>query len=89
MSQVLLLANSDEIENKIADGNGRVATLFKEKKPPGDAIEELYRTALGRRPTEAELKRTLAHVESAPDKQKAVEDVLWALLNSKEFMYNH
>ena len=31
--QVLLLANSDEIENKIADGNGRVAKLFKEKKP--------------------------------------------------------
>jgi hypothetical protein len=89
LSQVLLLANSDEIENKIADGNGRVAKLFKEKKPPRDVVEELYRTALRRRPTAAELKRTLAHVEAAPDKQKAVEDVLWAILNSKEFMYNH
>ena len=89
LSQVLLLANSDEIENKISDGNGRVAKLFKEKKPPRDAIEELYRTALGRRPTAAELNRTLAHVEAEPDKQKAVEDVLWAILNGKEFMYNH
>jgi len=89
LSQVLLLANSDEIENKIADANGRVAKLFKDKRPPKDVIEELYRTALGRRPTAAELKRTLAHVEAQPDKQKAVEDVLWAILNSKEFMYNH
>jgi hypothetical protein len=89
LSQVLLLANSDEIENKIADGNGRVAKLFKEKTPPRDAIEELYRTGLGRRPTAAELTRTLAHVEAEPDKQKAVEDVLWAILNCKEFMYNH
>jgi hypothetical protein len=35
------------------------------------------------------MNRTLAHVETEQDKQKAVEDVLWAILNSKEFMFNH
>ena len=42
LAQVLLLANSDEIENKIAAGDGRVAKLVKDKKPPAEAIEELY-----------------------------------------------
>ena len=89
LGQVLLLANSDEVENKIADGNGRVAKLFKAKTPHTDIIDELYLTALSRRPTAAEKKRALAHAEGAADKTKGIEDVLWAILNSKEFMFNH
>jgi len=89
LGQVLLLANSDEIENKIADGNGRVAKLVKAKTPVPAVIEELYLTAYSRRPTAPELNRTREYIETATDKQKAVEDVLWAILNSKEFMFNH
>ena len=36
-----------------------------------------------------ELNRALAYVDAAKDKQKATEDVLWVILNSKEFMFNH
>jgi hypothetical protein len=89
LGQVLLLANSDEVENKIADGNGRVSKFFKDKKPVGDMIEELYLTALSRPPTAAEKKRLVEYVENAKDKQRAVEDVLWAILNTREFMFNH
>jgi len=89
LGQVLLLANSDEIENKIADGNGRVAKLVKDKKAVPEAIDELYLTALGRKPNAAESKRILNYVADARDKSKALEDVLWAVLNSKEFMFNH
>ena len=89
LGQVLLLANSDEIENKIGDGSGRVAKLFKEKKPPAEMIDELYLTAFSRKPTSVELNRTKEYIEAAADEQKAVEDVLWAMLNSKEFMFNH
>src|SRR5205085_12130987 len=49
LGQVLLLANSEEIENKIGDGNGRVAKLVKAKTPPRELIEELYLTAYSRR----------------------------------------
>jgi len=89
LGQVLLLANSDEIETKIADGNGRVAKFVKEKKPVREMIEELYLVSFSRLPSVAELKRTTEYVEKSSNKQKAVEDVLWALLNSREFMFNH
>src|SRR5262249_21630146 len=89
LSQVLLLANSDEIENKISAGDGRIASLLKAKKPLKDAIEELYLAALGRMPTTTELTATLAHVNKVENKQQALEDVLWAILNAKEFMFNH
>jgi hypothetical protein len=88
LAQVLLLANSEEIESKIAAGNGTLARMIKEKKPVRDVIEELYVSAYSRRPTEAELRRTLAHVEGEKDKTRALEDVLWAILNTKEFMFN-
>ena len=53
------------------------------------AVEELYVAALSRRPTDVERSRAEAFVADAADKQKALEDVLWALLNSREFMFNH
>jgi hypothetical protein len=89
LGQVLLLANSDEIENKVADSNGRVAKLLKDKKPAKEIVEDLFLTAYSRRPTEAESSRTTKYIEFAENKQKAVEDVLWAILNTKEFMFNH
>jgi hypothetical protein len=89
LGQVLLLANSEEMENKIGDGNGRIAKMFKDKKPAAAMVEELYLTSLSRLPTAAELKRLTDYIEKATDKQRAAEDVLWALLNTREFMFNH
>ncbi|MBM3982646.1 MAG: DUF1553 domain-containing protein [Planctomycetes bacterium] len=89
LGQVLLLANSDEMESKIADGNGRVSKLLKAKTAPADALSELYFAALGRAPTVNERKKVLDYIEAAKDKQKATEDVLWAILNTREFMFNH
>jgi hypothetical protein len=89
LAQVLLLANSDEIESKIGAGDGRIARLMKEKKPLRAIIEELYLNAYSRPPTAEELRRTLAHVERLDNKQQALEDVLWAIVNTKEFMFNH
>jgi hypothetical protein len=89
LAQVLLLANSEEIENKLSAGDGRVAKLVKDKKPVAEAVDELYLTALGRRPTAEEAKRTAEHVAKQASVQQGLEDVLWAILNSKEFMFNH
>jgi len=89
LAQVLLLSNSDEIENKLANGEGRVAQLIKDKKTDEQAIDELYLAALSRPPTPEELGKTVVYVSGSSNRQQALEDVLWSLLNTKEFMFNH
>lgn len=89
LGQVLLLSNSAEVENKLSDGNGVVARLVKDKRPLAEIIDELYLGAFARRPNDAECQKSLAFVESQTDQKQALEDVLWTLLNSKEFLFNH
>lgn len=88
LGQVLLLANSDEIEGKIASGEGRLAKLLKAKKSTTDIVADLYLNAYARTPTPTEMKRILDHVATYQDPQQGLEDVLWTILNSKEFMFN-
>lgn len=89
LGQVLLLSNSEEIEGKIAAGDGVIARRLAEKKSPPEIIDELYLGALSRPPTEAERGRAVAYVAEQKDPRPALEDVLWSLLNSKEFIFNH
>ncbi len=89
LAQVLLLANSDEVENKLRAGDGLVAKLVKAKKATPAIVEELYLTAYARRPTKAEREKATAYVGKQANRQQALEDVLWVILNSKEFMFNH
>ena len=89
LAQVLLLANSDEIENKLADDKGRIAQMITTGRPIPEAISELYLTAYARTPTESETSKTIEFMQAQEDKRKALEDVLWTILNSKEFMFNH
>jgi hypothetical protein len=89
LSQVLHLANSSVIEGKITSGKGRVATWLKKKIDVKDAIEEIYLVALARRPTADELKFAQDYVLREPDRKKGFEDLLWAMLNTKEFLFSH
>lgn len=91
LAQVLLLANSEETENKLASGDGKIAKMLEAKRPPKEIIEELYLGAFSRFPSETEMQASLTFVEQTPpDKQRqALEDVLWTIVNSKEFMFNH
>jgi hypothetical protein len=86
---VLHLLNSPEMENKVRDGNGRVARLIKEKATPDAAIEELFLAAFGRPPKPDERKRVLTHLKRTGDLKVTLEDLTWALLNSREFMFQH
>lgn len=89
LAQVLLMANSDDIENKLAAGDGKIATLLKAGKPITEVIEELYLAGYSRVPRPRELDAMVKYVESQENKQQALEDVLWTIVNSKEFMFNH
>lgn len=89
LSQVLLLANSDELENKLAAGDGRIDRAFKEQKSTPRMIEDLYLASFARYPTPKEIFAAEAHIVGSPDPRRGVEDVLWSLLNSREFLFNH
>ncbi|TXT38819.1 MAG: hypothetical protein FD138_242 [Planctomycetota bacterium] len=91
LAQVLLLSNSDEIENKLASGDGKIGKFFaeKERRPLNDLIEELYLGSLSRLPSSDELTTATKYLDEESDKRQAAEDLLWTLLNSKEFMFNH
>ncbi|MCB9950915.1 MAG: DUF1549 domain-containing protein [Planctomycetaceae bacterium] len=89
LAQVLLMSTSDEMENKIADGNGRLARLFKEETPVPTVVEELYLAAFARFPSAEERQVGEDYLNSAEDKRKAAEDLLWTILNSREFVFNH
>ena len=52
-------------------------------------VEELYLSAYSRLPNEKERETIIAYVQSQQEERKAMEDVLWTLLNSKEFSFNH
>jgi hypothetical protein len=89
LSQVLYLMFSPELQRDIAHAEGTVAKLVKENKPTAEVVTELYLRTLSRPPAEAELADAVALVDQAAGKQPAVEDLLWTLLNSKEFVFNH
>ncbi|MDX1968024.1 MAG: DUF1553 domain-containing protein, partial [Planctomycetaceae bacterium] len=89
LSQVLLLANSDELENKLAAGDGRIEKAFKAQKSTPQMIEDLYLASFARYPTPKEIFAAEAHIAGSPDPRRGVEDILWSLLNSREFLFNH
>ena len=91
LAQVLLLSNSEEIENKLASGDGKIGKFFaeKERRPLKDLVEELYLSTLSRLPSSDELTASMKYLDGESDKRPAAEDLLWTLLNSKEFMFNH
>jgi hypothetical protein len=89
LAQALHLLNSNEVQSKVGNPNGRLAALLKEKKDNAALTEELYLWVYGRRPRPEELKTVSAYVAEQKERKAAFEDLLWAMLNSKEFLFNH
>ncbi len=104
LAQSLHLINSDTIQGKLATGNGLAATLARAKeRPDEERIKEVYRRALSRDTDSEEMKIALAHLakkrkQSAADpkklsadkaEQEAFEDIIWVVMNTKEFLFNH
>jgi Protein of unknown function (DUF1549)/Protein of unknown function (DUF1553) len=91
LAQSLHLLNSSEVQQKIASGSGRAALLARDKKrSDADKVRELYRWVYSREPVAEEMQIALAHLKKhAKDPQKAYEDIVWALINTKEFLFNH
>lgn len=91
LSQALHLLNGDTVNNKIQSG-GLVNAMTKEGKSPEQIIEEFYWRALSRPPTQTEQSKLITYVADAKtpaEKNTVLNDLFWAVLNSKEFIFNH
>ena len=103
LGQSLHLLNSDTIQAKLTAGNGRAAMLAKATdRSDEDRVSELYLRALSRGPNPDELAMALAHLKKKRDlsaadpaklskenaEKEAFEDLVWVLVNTKEFMFN-
>jgi hypothetical protein len=88
LPQALNLVNGRTISDAVADPKGRVAKLVLSGKSDEAIVDELYLAALSRLPTQEERQRGLTYVSNGA-KASRVQDLLWALLNSKAFLYNY
>ncbi len=88
LSQALHMVNGESVGGKI--GQGKLITAWlAEKLEPEVILEKIYVRSISRKPTEAEKTELLKFVTDAPTPQAGWEDVFWAVLNSREFVFNH
>jgi hypothetical protein len=86
MTQAFALISGPTVQDFVGDKDNRLTSLLASGKPARAVVDELFWTALTRAPSKTESARLVALIESAPDKRAALEDILWGLLNAKEFV---
>jgi len=101
LAQSLHLMNAADVKAKLGVANGRAESLSKAEMPEPKRLRELYLAAFSRQPDEEELRIAEAYLaqprsdaqgkplDSARAKRQGYEDLIWALINTKEFLYNH
>ena len=89
LRQALLVIGGDVVEGKVSHLNGYLANLLKLEPEPDEVVENLYMRALCRPPTAEELSHWTHELKQAASLREAAEDLFWALLNSREFAFNH
>lgn len=90
ISQALHLLNSPELNNKITDRGGIARQLADSQRTAAEIIAEVYLGTLARLPSPEEERLMLeAFAAPAVSWREATEDVLWSVMNTKEFIYNH
>ena len=91
LAQSLHLLNSNEIQNKLTDQKANAFKFSQNNElTHEEKIEQLYLTAFSRKPTQGEIEIALTYIDRhRKDVKRAYEDVIWALIITKEFMFNH
>jgi hypothetical protein len=89
LAQSLLLIGGDVIQGKVESLGGYLAGALELGLDPEDLIESLYYRTLCRPPTAEERSRWGHELKQAPTLREAAEDLFWALLNCREFAFNH
>ncbi len=101
LAQSLHLMNANDLKSKLANGNGRCETLAKSDKTPEQKVEDIYQAAFARKPTADELAVAVGYlsevrkdaagnpIDPGRNLRDNLQDLLWAIINSKEFLFNH
>ena len=85
--QTLFLMSDPGLLDKLA--RGRLANLLGSGRCDGEVVDELFLATLSRFPGPGELGHALDHFQRKPDRKAAATDLLWALINTREFVLNH
>ena len=88
LPQALNLINGKTISDAVADPKGRVATSILAGRSEQEMVEDFYLATLSRPPTRTELENGIKYLSAGPRATRA-QDLLWALLNSKGFLYSY
>ncbi|MEY3174647.1 MAG: hypothetical protein RLZZ436_2561 [Planctomycetota bacterium] len=91
LAQSLHLLNGREIQDKIARDNARTARLATDaNRSPEERVREIYRWVFAREPAADELEVAVSYIKRHTDNpRRGFEDIVWALINTKEFQFNH
>lgn len=88
LSQALHLLNGGTVHNKIGQGKV-VQKLIEQGKTPMEVVDEIYLRSLGRQPTQVEITKISTAIGDTEKPVAELEDIFWAVLNSREFLFNH
>jgi Protein of unknown function (DUF1553)/Protein of unknown function (DUF1549)/Bacterial Ig-like domain (group 2) len=93
VGQALMLNNGQVLNDKLRSPKAKLNAWLSEKLPDGEVVKRVFVLALGREPTSSELTRMTAILKDAGNtpaaRREAMEDVFWAVLTSREFVFNH
>lgn len=90
ISQALHIMNSPAIQNKLAHAGGRVRRWARQFDDDFKLVETVYLACYSRYPTSEEREAVLDHLQShADEREQALEDLVWSLMNTSEFLFNH
>ncbi len=87
MAQAFQMINGPTVSEMLAEKHNRVTRLVESGRSDREIVEELFWTALTRAPTRAEGEVLLPELGAAKDRRAELEDILWGLMNSKEFLF--
>ncbi len=89
LAQAFQMINGETVRKKLELPSNRIGKRLAAGAGDSDLLSEFYLTAVGREPTQVEQTAVTAHLRNASARRAAWEDVVWALLNSKEFLLRH
>jgi hypothetical protein len=89
LGHALQLINGPTVKAKLTAPQNRIGRLLAEKRSDSEIVTELYLATLSRLPVDREREASLRHIGSSSERRRALEDIQWALFNSREFLLRH